>query len=88
VKTEAACSSQTSVDFQRTRWSYIPEDSTLHNHRCENLKSYIVSHSLHKKVLKDIQDCHGSQANQAAILGAVHFIIFKKLISSDLLFMF
>jgi hypothetical protein len=22
---------------------HIPEDDTLHNHRCENLKSYIVS---------------------------------------------
>jgi hypothetical protein len=21
---------------------HIPEDDTLHNHRCENLKSYIV----------------------------------------------
>jgi hypothetical protein len=27
------------VDFQRTIGRYIPEDSTLHNHRCENLKS-------------------------------------------------
>jgi hypothetical protein len=25
---------------QRTIWRYIPEDGTLHNHRCENLKSY------------------------------------------------
>jgi hypothetical protein len=30
------------VDFQRTTRRYIPEDRTLHNHRCcENLKSYI-----------------------------------------------
>jgi hypothetical protein len=28
-----------SVDFQRTTRRYIPEDSTLHNQRCENLKS-------------------------------------------------
>jgi hypothetical protein len=33
---------ETSVDFQRTTRRYIPEDSTLHNHRCENLKSYIL----------------------------------------------
>jgi hypothetical protein len=26
-------------DFQRTTRSYIPEDRTLHKHRCENLKS-------------------------------------------------
>jgi hypothetical protein len=37
---EAICSSETSVDFQRVTRRYIPEDSTLHNHRCENLKSY------------------------------------------------
>jgi hypothetical protein len=30
-------SSETSVDFQRTTRHYISEDSTLHNHRCENL---------------------------------------------------
>jgi hypothetical protein len=27
-------------DFQRTTFRYIPEDSTLHNHRCKNLRSY------------------------------------------------
>jgi hypothetical protein len=32
--------SETSVDFQWTTWRYIPEDSTLHSHSCENLKSY------------------------------------------------
>jgi hypothetical protein len=40
LKMEATCSSETSVDFQRTTRCYIPEDRTLHNHRCENLKSY------------------------------------------------
>jgi hypothetical protein len=29
---------KTTVDFQRITWRYIPENSTLHNHRCENLK--------------------------------------------------
>jgi hypothetical protein len=33
-------SSEASVGFQRTTRRYIPEDKTLHNHRCENLKSY------------------------------------------------
>jgi hypothetical protein len=32
---------ETSVDFQRITLRYIPEDSTLHNHRCQNLTSYI-----------------------------------------------
>jgi hypothetical protein len=40
LKMEAICSSKTSVDTQWTTRRYIPEDGTLHNHRCENLKSY------------------------------------------------
>jgi hypothetical protein len=38
LKMEAICSSETSVDTQRTTRRYIPEDGTLHNHHCENLK--------------------------------------------------
>jgi hypothetical protein len=38
---QAKCSSETSVDFQRTTRRYIPEERTLHNHRYENLKFYI-----------------------------------------------
>jgi hypothetical protein len=38
---EAICSSETSVGTQRTTRRYIPEDGTFHNHRCENLKSYM-----------------------------------------------
>jgi hypothetical protein len=38
---ETICCSETSVDFQRTTRRYIPEDRTVHNHPCENLKSYI-----------------------------------------------
>jgi hypothetical protein len=37
---EVMSSSETSVDFQRTTWHYTKEDRTIHNHRCENLKSY------------------------------------------------
>jgi hypothetical protein len=40
LKMEAICSSETSVDTQRTTRHYIPQDGTLHNHRCENIKSY------------------------------------------------
>jgi hypothetical protein len=35
-------SSEVSVNFQRTTGRYISEDTTLHRHRCENLKSYII----------------------------------------------
>jgi hypothetical protein len=38
---ETTSSSETSVYYQRTTRRYIPEDRTLHNLRCENLKSYI-----------------------------------------------
>jgi hypothetical protein len=37
---EAICSSETSVDIQRTALRYIPDNSSLHNHCCENLESY------------------------------------------------
>jgi hypothetical protein len=37
------CSSETSVDFQRTKWRYITDDITLHSHRCENFKPYVLN---------------------------------------------
>jgi hypothetical protein len=40
LKMEAIYSSETSVASQQTTRRHIPEDDTLHNHRCENLKSY------------------------------------------------
>jgi hypothetical protein len=36
-------------DTQRTTRRYIPEDSTLHNHRCENLKPCMYVRLLHSK---------------------------------------
>jgi hypothetical protein len=43
LKMKAKCSSETSVDFQRTSRRYIPDDTTLHDLRCENLKSHTRS---------------------------------------------
>jgi hypothetical protein len=40
LKTEVTYSSETSVYCQWTAWCYVPEDRTLRNHCCENLKSY------------------------------------------------
>jgi hypothetical protein len=37
---EAARTSETLVNFYQTTWHYKPEDSHLHTHRRENLKSY------------------------------------------------
>jgi hypothetical protein len=42
LKIEETCSSETSVDFQRTTRRYIPEGITLHIHPCENLKLVTV----------------------------------------------
>jgi hypothetical protein len=49
LKMEAICTSETSVDIQQTTGRYIPQGSTLHNHHCENLKSYIVYLCLRKE---------------------------------------
>jgi hypothetical protein len=39
LKMEATFSFETSVEFKGTTRRYIPEDSTLHKYRCENLKN-------------------------------------------------
>jgi hypothetical protein len=41
LKMEAIFSSETSVGYEQTTQRYIPEDSTLYNHRYENLRSYV-----------------------------------------------
>jgi hypothetical protein len=38
---EATCSSETSIEFQRTTRRCIPEDRSLQNHRYEIFKSYL-----------------------------------------------
>jgi hypothetical protein len=43
LKLEATCSHETAVDFQQTTRRYIPEDKTVHNHRCENLIPYLFN---------------------------------------------
>jgi hypothetical protein len=40
---DATFSSETSVNFYRTTLHYILEDGNIHNHRCENLISYLHS---------------------------------------------
>jgi hypothetical protein len=44
LKTEAIRSFITPVDLQRTTQPYVLEDRILHNHRCDNLKSWAVPH--------------------------------------------
>jgi hypothetical protein len=42
LKMEAMSSSETSVVTQQPTRRHIPENDSLHNHRCENLKSYTI----------------------------------------------
>jgi hypothetical protein len=42
LKMKAIYSCEMSVDFKQTTWRYMPEVITLHNHRSEDIKSYIV----------------------------------------------
>jgi hypothetical protein len=46
IRQERHVQQEISVDFQRTTRSYIPENKTLHTHRCENLKYYIYVYPL------------------------------------------
>jgi hypothetical protein len=40
LKMEAKCFSDIFVEFERTTRHYIPENKTLHTHRCEHFDSY------------------------------------------------
>jgi hypothetical protein len=59
VHQEAVCSSEMSVAFQWTTRRYIPENSTVRNHRCVNLKSYICCILLADMYLISPVDCFG-----------------------------
>jgi hypothetical protein len=43
----------TSVDTQRTTGGYIPDDGTLHNHCCKNLRSHLKE-SLQRPGFEDL----------------------------------
>jgi hypothetical protein len=58
LKMEAICSSETSVETRRTTRRHIPEDDTLHNHRCENLKSYISTKTLYTFIMYFTYNVH------------------------------
>jgi hypothetical protein len=60
LKMEAICSSAMSVDFHRTTPHYIPEDITIHRHRCVNLKTnmaYCVLRGSVELPLAGVQRC-------------------------------
>jgi hypothetical protein len=43
------CASESSVIIQRNTWKCIPENTTLHNHLCENLKPYRLAGCLNRQ---------------------------------------
>jgi hypothetical protein len=47
---EAANTSETSVNFYQTTRRYNPQDSHLHSHSCENLKSHCLHIVYDRKV--------------------------------------
>jgi hypothetical protein len=55
LKMEATCSFKRSVDFWWTTLHYIPEDRTLHNHHCENLKSDKFSQGANTVIIPPIK---------------------------------
>jgi hypothetical protein len=61
-KMEAICFSETSIDFQRTTRRYVAEYSTVHNHGCENMKSYthvlISLYDSHSYLPSRVTECH------------------------------
>jgi hypothetical protein len=50
LKMEVIRSSEKSGTTQGTTQRHIPKDDTLHNHRCENLKSYKYNNVFSNKI--------------------------------------
>jgi hypothetical protein len=55
LKMEAICSSETPIETKRTTRRYIPEDGSLYNYRCENLKSYMYGPNFIKMMITNLQ---------------------------------
>jgi hypothetical protein len=68
LKVEAICSSDTSVEFQRSTRCYIPEGRTLHDHRCENFRHYRAGDNL--------QSPRASGRGRALMLWWLYLILF------------
>jgi hypothetical protein len=73
-KMEAICSSET-VDFQWITQRYIPEDSTLHNHCCEDLKSYIWMSANISNITDKHLHIHSSNNHSYIFINSIHITI-------------
>jgi hypothetical protein len=71
LKMEAICSSETSVETQRTTWLHSPEDGNLHNHSCENLESYTL------EIVSDLQKFHNTLCNPRLSISVTCFSLFS-----------
>jgi hypothetical protein len=65
LKMKVTCSSETSVDVQRTTRNYIPEYRTLLNHRFKNLKS--LQFSILYTFVKNVSPEDGSHEPKHAV---------------------
>jgi hypothetical protein len=52
---ETVRSSETSVKWYQIGWRYIPQDNTIHSHRCKKLRSNLSSNSIDREYFKFIK---------------------------------
>jgi hypothetical protein len=69
VMIEAACSSETSLKFYQTTRCHIPEDSNLHCHYNDNLKSSIMYFGIsHRKTMSTLVQKYWSASSKLLTL--------------------
>jgi hypothetical protein len=71
---EAICSSETSVDFQRTTWNYIPEDSTFLFEDNWRLKDNIDLFAVYLTVLSVSQTIYNMIYSLASAVFSCNFL--------------
>jgi hypothetical protein len=64
--------------------SYIPEDDILHSHRHENLKSYILIHSLQPAIHVPIYQCTNN-FNYESMYDCMHMCTYRHAFPSQML---
>jgi hypothetical protein len=62
------CSSETSVDFQRTTWRYIAEERTLHE---DGQSRLLIKPSFHARKVQKVYISQGSWSNYCVRMGLV-----------------